>query len=189
MPHFVLVLDDGTFFRRKDGSVMEFRPASYMAIMEDQFLIFHKDCREVPTIQFFGGGVEIYVDPVTRRLTYEMPPTAARRELFEEGGAVSIEELFIGNFAILEPVFLFKSTSWNLPSGEFVMQSGEVSEIVKISVEELACPQRRIKSHSNFLGAQWEMLGWLMLHLKGQTKPVFERWYEHDPWEILDSLQ
>ena len=189
MAHFELRLDDGSLMTRTDGSVMELRPSAYMALVRNSSLVFHYDCRTPSTAQFFGGGVEIYVDPKSGRLTYEMPQTAARRELKEEGGARSLSEVFVGNFAMLEPVFLFLSTEWDLPSGDFVLQKDEVSRILEVPISALLDPETRAKWQVEFLRAQWCMVGWLMLHLQGQTKPVFERWYEHDPWEILDSLQ
>lgn len=175
--HFELRLPDGSIKLRSDNTVMQFKPSAYMAIEVAETLVFVRDCRQHPRLQFTGGGIEIGI---------ETPQDAAVREAFEEIGAAVSKCSFVGQFETYEPVHLFKAQEWTTPTGEFVKQLGEVSEIVNIPLQELYSPIERLEWQVQFYPAQWKMLGWyLLLPFRKEMFPVFSLWSE-DPWNILD---
>jgi 8-oxo-dGTP pyrophosphatase MutT (NUDIX family) len=182
--HFELRLPDGNLKLRKDNTVMQFKPSAYMALMNrlGNCLYFQRDCRTPAKLQFFGGGINIGV---------ETPLETSIRETQEESGVLVEKYEFIGQFETYESVHLFLASSWSLPAGNFILQEGEVSEIVKIHKVELLAQQNREKYKKDFYPAQWKMLGWLLLsryYSQYLQFPVFKLWSE-DPWEILDSLR
>lgn len=189
-PHFQFVTADGSLMKRPDGSTMEFRPSAYVAFIQGDDFVLARDCR-AGKLQFLGGGVNIQFDNESRALHYEMPDIAAEREAHEEAGIQTDHDKFsfVGQFSMFEPTFFYLGLHWSLPHGKFVLQPGEVREIVRVPYDEIRSPAGRASWKDEFYPAQWTMFGWLMCHIYYRKEPVFMPWRGEgsDSWAKFDS--